>query len=377
MNTYGVSFSETAHRGAQVVFYSNDVVAGQFLNFNNMPIYGPNSRGIKHGVILEIWIMEIDISTPIAGALLDKMAKSFSGSDAIGDQILESLGGSLLGSVETSDTNFLYRVLLVPPNSKNKFPAQAVLQVGSHVFIRAPKTSGIQDINWEELRLDENSGRLYECPEVTHKIKHRPGIKHDEQDIEHSHEVEHQTIEPLSGEGECKEYRRHNYLVVRIGKEKYGDKNVVNQLYRDFIDTVVNNKGYNRVNAGFAKLQRQPLIRQIYDFVDYQENAEICEGEKPKTVNLFESYWYTYISEPFTQYLNNATTDTDIDSVQLREMFTELSAAFNAVMPHTTQTAINFTLPNMPDQGQSAEATVENRKNAIVALIKGFNCPQP
>ena len=376
LNTYGVSFSETAHRDAQVVFYSNDVVAGQFLNFNNMPIYGPNSKGVKDGVILEIWIMEIDISTPIVGALLDKMAASFSGSDAIGDQILEGLGGSLLGSVETSDTNFLYRALLVPPNSKNKFPAQAVLQVGSHVFIRAPKTSGVQDINWEELRLDENSGRLYECPKVTHKIKHRLGIKHDEQDIKHSHEVIHQTIEPLLSEGECKEYRRHNYLVVRIGKEKYGDKNVVNQVYSDFIDTVVNNKGYNQVTAGLAKLKRQPLIRQIYDFVDYQKNAEICEDEKVETINQFESYWDTYISHSFTQYLNNATTDTDISPVQLREIFTELSTAFNAVSPHTTQTAINFTLPDRVTDGTDA-AVVERRKEAIVALIQRFDCPQP
>ena len=139
LNTYGFSFRETAYRDAQVVFYSGDVVAGQFLNFNNMPIYGPNSKGIKHGIGLEIWIIELDISSPIVGALLGQLAKSFTGSDSAGDQILERLGGSLIDSTKANDTDFLYRALLVPPSSKNEFPAQASLEIGSYVFIRVPE----------------------------------------------------------------------------------------------------------------------------------------------------------------------------------------------------------------------------------------------
>ena len=374
LDTYGFNFNETAHRDAQVVFYSNDVVAGQFLNFNNMPIYGPNSKGIKNGVGLEIWIMEIDISTPIVSALLSKMAEAFSGSDAVGNQILEGLGGNLLNSVSTDDTNFLYRALLVPPNSKNKFPAQASLEVGSYVFIRGPRAFNIEvedkDINWAKLRLDENSGRLYECPHVIHEIKHEKEINHDERDIEHTHEVTHQTIRSLSDEEKCKEYRRHNYLVVRIGNEKYGDRNVGNQLYGDFIKAVRENKGYNQVTSGLIKLKRQPLIRQIYDFRDYQGNAEKCEDERLETINLFQSYWDVYITPSFTRYLNNETTDIDLSAAQLREIFTELSTAFNAVKPHTQTVAENFTLPN---QGTDV-AVVETRREAITVLIRSFDC---
>ena len=372
LNTYGFSFRETAHRDAQVVFYSNDVVGGQFLNFNNMPIYGPNSEGIKHGIGLEIWIMELDISSPIVGALLGKLAESFTGSDSAGDQILESLGGSLLNTVETSDTNFLYRALLVPPSSKNKFPAQASLEIGSYVFIRAPRMFEVRHINWEELRLDENSGRLYECPYVIHEIKHEKEVNHDERDIKHTHEVEHQTIEPLSGEEECKEYRRHNYLVVRIGNEEYGDKKVGNEVYSDFVQAITKDKGYNQVTAGFIKLKRQPLIRQIYDFIDKREDAENCENERTDTIHQFTSYWDMYIRPSFTRHLNNATTDIDLSAAQLREIFTEFSNAFNTLNTHTTQTTVSFILPNTPDQNQNAQQTVENRKNAIVGLI---NCP--
>ena len=371
-NTYGFNFSETAYHDAQVVFYSDDVYAGQFLNFNNMPIYGPNSEGIKNGIGLEIWIMEIDISSPIVGTLLGKMAASFIGSDAAGDKILESLGGSLLGSVETHNTNFLYRALLVPPNAKNKFPAQASLEIGSYVFIRAPKVFKIEDINWAKLRLDENSGRLYECPYVIHKINHEKEINHDEPNIEHAHEVEHQTIEPLLSEGECREYKRHNYLVVRVGNEKYGDRNVGNQLYSAFIEAITNNRGYNQVAESLTELKRQPLMRQIYDFRDYQGDADNCLKEKVETINLFESYWDVYIRPSFIRYLNNETTDIDLSGTQLREIFTELSNAFNAVSTHTPEAAENFTLPK---QGDNVKV-VKDRKEAIVDLIEGFDCPQ-
>ena len=195
-----------------------------------------------------------------------------------------------------------------------------------------------------------------------------------------------QTIKPLSGKGECKEYRRHNYLVVRIGNEEYGDKKVGNEVYSDFVQAITKDKGYDQVTAGFIKLKRQPLLRQIYEFRDYQEKAKEgeaeagkakkCEDKKVATINLFESYWEMYISPSFTRYLNNETTDIDLSAPQLREIFTELSNAINAVMPHTAAAAKNFILPNQvtPDSQKTAETEAGVIKKGIKDLIEKFNC---
>ena len=167
-------FSDKGVNKGKVVFFSDDIVAGQFMNFNNMPIYGPSSEG-KNGIGLEIWIIELDISDVLTGNLLRDIASygtiplPFS---SVGNVILESMGKSLLSSTNTHDTNFLYRVLLEP--KKGAMLPNTPLEVGHYVFIRVEEGIGdipkniknldfkkiikggrIDDINWSELVLDE------------------------------------------------------------------------------------------------------------------------------------------------------------------------------------------------------------------------------
>ena len=395
----GFDFKEDAHKRAQVVFYSNDVVAGQFLNFNNMPIYGPNSEGVEKGIGFALWIMEVDTSTPIVGALLSKLAQSFSGSDALGSKILEGLGEGLLGSGETSDVNFLYRVSFVPPGNKTAKPSASPLAIGDHVFIRAPKTRGIKDINWAELRLDENTKRLYKCPYLIHE-KNKPsgGYIHETSETREHAKINHDKliapnlttthvaahviapeISPLTTEEGCIKYRENNYLVIQISRNtgKAVDMKVVNETFEDFTKALEKNKGYNQVTAGIAKLKRQSLLDYIRNYRQRGTDKDKCGDGKVKIANGFNTYWDTYIRQSFIQYLKGVTTnDIVLNQEQLGEVLTELSSAINAVKVHTDATAQYFVLP-APAPTPPPTDVVNTKRDNIRQLILGFDCPYP
>ena len=68
-----LDFADT--KSGRLVFYSDDVLKGQFLNFNNMPIYGP----IKYNgapFAFRATIFELDISSEQAKALLGTVAQA-------------------------------------------------------------------------------------------------------------------------------------------------------------------------------------------------------------------------------------------------------------------------------------------------------------
>ena len=260
------NFHEDAHDEAHVIFYSNDVVAGQFLNFNNMPIYGPTKKGIRNGLVLELWIMELDISTPIVGALLKKMATSFDPTGGIGNQVLGGLGESLLSSAGANDVNFLYRALFVPREIKSRESPQAFLEEGPHVFIRSEKRAYIRDINWSELWLDANTGRLYKCLDNAQNTAKQID---DTQDTDKCVNI--------------KEYRDNNYLVLNIIKSDHQDgqfnRETYGQLLRE-LDRVRNEgSGYDTLIGYLTKFNIQPLLNTIYDFKRKKDSLAMCPTE--------------------------------------------------------------------------------------------------
>ncbi len=254
------NFREDAHDEAHVIFYSNDVVAGQFLNFNNMPIYGPTKKGIRNGLVIELWIMELDISTPIVGALLKKMATSFDPTGGIGNQVLGGLGESLLSSAGANDVNFLYRALFVPREIKNRESPQAFLEEGPHVFIRSEKRVRPQDINWSELSLDVNSGRLYKCLDNTQNTRDTDKCVN------------------------IKEYRDNNYLVLNVIKSDHQEgqfnRETYGQLLREFDRVRNEGSGYDTLIGYLTKLSIQPLLDAIYNFKGKKDSLVMCQMDK-------------------------------------------------------------------------------------------------
>jgi hypothetical protein len=143
----------------RVVYYSGNVHKGQFLNFKNMPIYGPlKYQGAPFG--FRISILELDTNSEQSKAILQSVAHAGSkayppASPVLG--ILNDIGNSFLSGDQT-DTEFSYSMVLDPKSGSSKVN-HFTLEVGNYVFIRTEDRT--QNIEWDKLVLDENEDKLY------------------------------------------------------------------------------------------------------------------------------------------------------------------------------------------------------------------------
>lgn len=146
-------------KSGRLVFYSDDVLKGQFLNFNNMPIYGP----IKYNgapFAFRVTIFELDVDSEQAKALLKGLAEV--GSMAYPPaspvlSLLNGLGQSLVSS-DQDDTEFRYTMVLDPKGGLEQLN-HFTLEAGNYVIIRSEKRG--DKIPWDKLSLKENEGIVY------------------------------------------------------------------------------------------------------------------------------------------------------------------------------------------------------------------------
>jgi hypothetical protein len=146
-------------RDGRVVFYSNNVHEGQFLNFNNMPIYGPLEYH-NAPFAFRISIFELDVVSKQAKAMLSTIAQAGAKAYPPASPVLEVLNG--LGNTfldqDQTDTDFRYAMILDPQGGSpaiNHF----TLEVGNYVFIRSEDRK--EKIEWDNLVLNENTGELF------------------------------------------------------------------------------------------------------------------------------------------------------------------------------------------------------------------------
>ncbi len=153
------NFSPKAAEDGRIVFYSDDVRKGQFLNFSAMPVYGPITYQ-GNPLALDIFIIELDSTDERTKNMLHTLASV--GGTAYPPaspilKILDTMGTSLLKG-DKNDVEFRYSMALYPDKGYRTLD-QAVLEVGNYVFIK--QTERDKSITWEELTLDEKSGRLH------------------------------------------------------------------------------------------------------------------------------------------------------------------------------------------------------------------------
>lgn len=413
--TVAFNFSDKAVDKGKVVFFSDDVVAGQFMNFNNMPIYGPSSEG-KNGIGLEIWIMELDISDVLTGKLLRDIASygtiplPFS---AIGNKLLESMGKSLLSSDNTHDTNFSYRVLLEP--KKGTMLPNAPLEVGHYVFIQMRhdliktvnnianldfnkvRTGGRDDdIDWSELVLDENSGRLYK------KVKKN------------------------GGQGKCDkcdnscdfiEYTDRNYLIISIDKDTSGrDLSVENKLYEAFVGATKGSADSNQfVETIVMDLEMRKIMKLFDRYFEAVSKAKHAQQEAEKDgkeddaekkaaaawshaaykrtylINRFKSFWNAYIKSPLEKYHDGKSVEKNSFDLGEDEIG-QISGQFMAKLSQGVSRGIIKNIASCTDDlftwlpngtgakqtgtcKQSSGQKVDEIKKGIVSIIRDSKCP--
>lgn len=156
------NFDNNSLSEARVVYFSDDVTPGQFLNMNNMLIYGPK-KFEGAGIGLTLGVIEMDVEDARQIELLESLAgfggKAFPAiAPAAG--ILNSIGGALLGSGNNNDIMFRYDQALDPEDSSTRLNFSR-LEEGNYVFVRDHNRA--RSVPWERLFLDDNTAELWEC----------------------------------------------------------------------------------------------------------------------------------------------------------------------------------------------------------------------
>lgn len=344
------SHNDAVSKKGKVVYYSDDVVAGQFLNFNNMPIYGPNSKGIN-GMGFEIWIVELDITDKLTGELLKTavaQGRTTYPTLSPANIILDSLGQTVLGSTDTNDTNFLYRVLLEPRTGA--MLQRGFLEVGYYVFIGvgsgASANTRQTDINWSELWLDENTARLYRYKE---------------------------------GVGDPKLYTDYNYIVMSIDKDTgYIDLDIENQLYSKFVQAL-NEDAYNPLITALVINIELSKLMKAFDAYHKEKDPGKKKAKQGTLINKFSNFWNDYVKPSLEKQLNTSvqTNKTDLT----REALTDISGRLAEKLASIERNAANcvdafdwFSVDNMSNSSTQVQTRVQGIKSRIENLIKEGVC---
>ncbi len=158
MNT-GKELDFADNKSGRLVFYSDDVLKGQFLNFNNMPIYGP----IKYNgapFAFRVTIFELDVESEQAKALLKGLAEVGSIAYPPASPVLSLLNGlgQTLANSDQDDTEFRYTMVLDPKGGLEQLN-HFILEAGNYVIVRSEIREN--KIPWDKLSLNENEGKVY------------------------------------------------------------------------------------------------------------------------------------------------------------------------------------------------------------------------
>ncbi|MEH0021913.1 MAG: hypothetical protein V6Z89_19820 [Desulfobacter sp.] len=319
-------------RDGRLVFYSDNVHAGQFLNFNNMPIYGPLTyKGAPFA--FRISIFELDVVSKQAKAMLKTVAQAgavaYPPASPVLD-ILNSVGETFLSGDQT-DTEFRYTMIL-DPGGGSDLVNHFFLEVGNYVLIREEDRS--KNIPWARLMLDENKCKLY-------------------------------WVDEFDTRGKPKEYTESTYLVVEVNKN-IGNINVeLEQNNFAGLIAALEKKDEDRsahwVTTHNALMKAARDRERIYNFdkaktiLSLLKDTNAIASEKwSKARELFEMIAGSTDSPAAGEAAAGGPelTDLQVDYIltQLREMANPDRADWGTLERSNIQTAFGTTAPSETEQ---------------------------
>ncbi len=131
-------FTVTGRDRGRLVYYSEGVQPGQYLNFSQLPIYGPIEYKGKP-LVMEFYIIELDVkeNTEISG-----MLSAAAGLGAVAYppaspilKVLDTIGGGLL-KANKSDLEFKYHAAILAGDNQLKSLKAGMLEFGNYAFVR-------------------------------------------------------------------------------------------------------------------------------------------------------------------------------------------------------------------------------------------------
>ena len=162
-------FTNAGRDRGRLVYYSEGVQPRQFLNFSQLPIYGPIEYTGKP-LVLEFYIIELDVkeNTEISGLL---SAAAGLGATAYPPaspvlKVLDTIGGGLLKS-NSSDLEFKYHAALLAQEKQILNIKSGVLEYGNYAFVRMPPMdrndpSSTSNHRWSNWWFNQKNARIYE-----------------------------------------------------------------------------------------------------------------------------------------------------------------------------------------------------------------------
>lgn len=166
-------FSAAGMGKGRLVYYSEGVREGQYLNFSQLPIYGPMPYKGKP-LRMEFFILELDIKEGTeASGLLSAVAslgeKAYPPASPI-LRVLDQIGGGLL-KANKNDLEFKYHTALLSPEGMITSLKAGVLEYGNYAFVKVPfpkkryaDGTAEDKVNhpWSGWWFNQKNGRLYE-----------------------------------------------------------------------------------------------------------------------------------------------------------------------------------------------------------------------
>jgi hypothetical protein len=156
--TATLDFGPAGLKAARVVFFSDDVDKGQFLNFHGLPLYGPLTyKG--HPVVIDLYAVDLDRPGPQLRQMLENLAKIGSVAYPPGTPIagaLAQLAGTLIAD-DQDDKAYHHTLVQRPAGGVDDIP-YSVLEAGHIVFVRSNQR--INGIDWSQIALNPSAGVL-------------------------------------------------------------------------------------------------------------------------------------------------------------------------------------------------------------------------
>lgn len=155
-------FSDKGVDRGRLIYYSEGVHAKQFLNFSQLPIYGPIEYAGKP-LAITFHIIELDVkeNSEISGllsAVAGLGATVYPPASPI-LKVLDKIGGGLL-KANKNDTEFRYHATLLPDAGQVRSIKDGVLEYGNYAFVRMPFETNSEH-PWRGLWFNQKTGRIY------------------------------------------------------------------------------------------------------------------------------------------------------------------------------------------------------------------------
>jgi hypothetical protein len=168
-NNNDFDFTAAGRDRGRLIYYSEGVQPGQYLNFSQLPIYGPIEYTGKP-LVMEFYIIELDVkeNTEISG-----MLSAAAGLGAVAYppaspilKVLDTIGGGLL-KANKNDLEFKYHAAILAGDTQLRSLKAGMLEFGNYAFVRMPYTDPKEPPSsnihrWSRWWFNQKNARIYE-----------------------------------------------------------------------------------------------------------------------------------------------------------------------------------------------------------------------